>query len=153
MAGAVPLRRRKGLQPPFAAPPDHPVECPEEMLQTVATTITARVPVMFATCSRDGGWYAWSEVGRPIRCTEDATCGRLQHVDGVPRCIDGICQVPELPIGQWDVLVYCMANAARPARALTYPLPPELARAWELAEASCPEGGDTCTVPAECAWP
>lgn len=140
-------------RPPFAGPPDHPVECPDEMIQAVATTTLGRVPLLLAACSEDGARYGSSEVARPIRCTEDGTCGRLEHVEGVPRCVDGICQLPELPVRRLDVLAYCMANAPRPARGLTDPLVPELARAWELANASCPEAGETCTVPAECAWP
>jgi hypothetical protein len=137
------------------APLDHPVRCEDASFggpyeRFVAINISGRLSYLLATCTSERGWMAWWEVARPIVCSNDADCARLQHVDGPPSCVEGLCQRPELPFARMDVLVLCSRNVPRPLVPLDYPLPPALEEAWRRAELACPRGGDTCTVPPEC---
>lgn len=136
------------------APADFPVRCPEDHpIPYVVTSIDGRVTTLFATCADSDGWRGWHEGERPIVCASDSQCARLQNVDGVPRCVDGICQLPEVPLRWHDVVALCTRAIPRPeeAFAYTYPLSPELTRAYELVDETCPYGGEICTVPPECA--
>lgn len=137
--------------PGFDAPADFPVSCPSEMRPYVATIINGRIPTLLATCHDGRGWFGWTEVARPFVCDADDHCVRLPHLHGRPRCVDGICQVPEEPLHRIDVIAHCMAYVDRPAVALMYPFPPALERAWQLADEACPPDGDVCEVPPECA--
>lgn len=133
------------------APADFPVRCPDDHpIPYVVTTIDGRVTALFATCADGDSWRGWNEGARPIVCASDAACARLQNVDGVPRCVDGICQLPEVPLRWHDVLALCMRSIPRPEEGLSDPLSAELVRAYQLTDESCPREGETCTVPPAC---
>jgi hypothetical protein len=138
------------------APPDHPVRCPDGMIPWVGTMISGRVLTLTATCADDGGaWFGWPEFWRPIVCASDAECDRLQHVStlGEPRCVNGLCQVTEEPLRSFDVSSLCLASVPRPPTALSFPVPPAVAHALELADTYCVSPGDACAVPSECRAP
>lgn len=140
------------IAPGEQVPPDFPVRCPEGMRPHVALDGGGRLAALWATCGENGGWYGWSELARPVVCGDDRACERLPHFEGTPRCLDGLCQVPEAPLQHNDVMALCLARVPRPwevsPESFGYSL--ELLRARELADASC--AGGECRIPEECRW-
>lgn len=97
--------------------------------------------------------FSAAEPARPVACTSDAECtpwnATISSYQYVYACRNGICEAPAQTLTTNDVIALCQADIRWPLQCPYITSQPFASRMVEVA-ASCPPGGDSCTVPPDC---
>lgn len=88
--------------------------------------------------------FTSADACRPVACASRAECP-----GGAP-CVRGICRVDPLELTLDSALALCLADIPWPEQCSFDAAHPDFADRFDPLMESCPDDGETCTLPPEC---